>query len=174
MINFNTVVPGVNQALHTGGAGKPALRPEKQAAETQHHQDGVSLTGLNAPPENSTQPSIQRPAKLGETGLATALQSLPSEAQVARLLNSEPAPMSEAQRDACLGDLSVLDMAGHLKLVDPHTLKERKCSPEQGVECMASGVPIYYRAGRDGPFVEVSGLQSLSDLARQTLMGRVG
>lgn len=174
MINFNTVVQGLNRVLHTGGAGKPALREEKQAAETQH-QDGVSLT---APAENSVpptpQPSGQRPGKLGETGRAAALQSLPSEAQVARLLNSEPATMSEAQRDACLSDLSVLDMAGHLKFVDPQTLKERKCSPEQGVECMASGDPIYYRADRDGPFIEVSGLQSLSDLARQTLMGRVG
>ncbi|MBT9582316.1 hypothetical protein IV102_03135 [bacterium] len=172
MIPLNVQLPAVSPQLRVQFGVQPAAGPDKEIAP----QDGVSFSQPSSVSgEAPTLPVGDHPGNLGQTGLSTALQSLPPEGTAAKLLESaRRTPMTEAQRDACIADLETLNMAGYLKSMDPETLEYSSCSPTQALQCLANGDEVYYRGGKQGPLTSIAGLQTLADLARQAQMGRVG
>jgi len=169
MISFNMQVPSI---------GKQAVRPlsgvKSPVAEKVEcgPQDGVSLARANAPAVSLSTHPVH--GKLGDTGFASALQALPSEGQAAKLLSSEPAPMTAQQRSACIADLETLNLAGQLQRLDPETFEVTRCEVSEALENMANGQPIFYRQGRFGQTDQIAGLDKLASAARQAQMGILG
>ena len=174
MISFNMQLPAVSPQLRPPCGVKPVTVPDKEIGS----QDGVVLSKQTAPnAEMPTLPTVGggNYGKLGDTGMASALQSLPPEGTAAKLLETaRRTPMTEAQRDACIADLETLNMAGYLKSMDPETLEYNSCSPTQALQCLANGDEVYYRGGKQGPLTTIGGLQTLAELAQQAQRGRVG
>lgn len=174
MISFNQQLPAVSPQLRSPSGVKPVTVPDKEVGS----QDGVVLskpTALSG--EMPTLPTVGAGnySKLGDTGMASALKSLPPEGTAAKLLETaRRTPMTEAQRDACIADLETLNMAGYLKSMDPETLEYNSCSPTQALQCLANGDKVYYRGGKQGPLTAIGGLQTLTELAQQAQRGRVG
>lgn len=139
-------------------------------------QDGASLSGVSSVGALPPDPPHEKVAGLDQTGRETALQALPSEAKVARLLDAKPGPMTEQQRSACIADLETLNQAGFLKVFDPETMEYAKCGVAQALDSMSQGQPVFYSgSGREAnTTTQIGDLEKLSAIARQAALGIVG
>lgn len=172
MISFNMQIPSVGNQSTRPLAGIKSPVAEKGECGP---QDGVSFTRSTAPVVGLSHEGVTgQHGKLGDTGFASALQALPTEGQAAKLLSSEPAPMTDQQRSACIADLETLNMAGQLQRLDPETFEVTQCEVADALDNMANGHPIFYSAGRLGQTEQIVGLEKLASAARLAQFGRVG
>ena len=104
------------------------------------------------------------------------MQALPAESQVARLLDSKSAPMTDQQRSACIADLETLNLAGFIKMFDPTTMEYARCGVAEALDIMAQGGRVFYSDGgrQSSQLTQIADLEKLSATARQAALGIVG
>lgn len=138
-------------------------------------QDAASLSG-SAPPPPPPPPNTPTPGRMGDMGRESALQALPNEGRLARLLDSKAGPMTEQQRSACIADLETLHLAGQLKVLDLDTMEYSRCNVARALETMAEGGHLFYSgSGRQAKqLIPIQDLQKLAATAQEASLGIVG
>lgn len=171
MISWN---PGLSSSTlsraRVSQAFTPSVTPETAVAVS----DGLTLSGCPSDSaDESRRTSTCAGAPLQQLGLNTAIAALPAPGRIAEMLHSEPAPWSPEQRDRCIADLEVLNLAGQLQSFNLDAGEFTRCNVRTALEALSEGQRIHYQAEPKGPPAQIADLQSLSRLAREAEMGRV-